>query len=42
MTKRISKALVINGETIVSESDWNAELEAKHLKACRLAARAET
>ncbi len=32
MTKRIGKALVINGETIVSESDWNAELEAKHRK----------
>jgi Xaa-Pro aminopeptidase len=32
MTKRISKALVVNGETIVSESDWNAELEAKHLR----------
>src|SRR3954463_9207343 len=32
MTKRISKALVINGETVVSESDWNAELEAKHQK----------
>ena len=32
MTKRISKALVINGETVVSESDWNAELEGKHQK----------
>src|SRR6266567_5919438 len=32
MTKRIGKALVINGETIVSESDWNAELETKHRK----------
>jgi len=32
MTTRISKALVANGETIVSEADWNAELEAKHQK----------
>jgi antitoxin VapB len=32
MTKRISKSLVINGETIVAESAWNAELEAKHQK----------
>src|SRR4249920_3034319 len=32
MTTRISKALVANGETIVSQSDWNAELEAKHQK----------
>jgi antitoxin VapB len=32
MTKRISKALVVNGETIVTEADWNAELEAKHEK----------
>jgi antitoxin VapB len=32
MTKRISKALVANGETIVTEADWNAELEAKHEK----------
>jgi Xaa-Pro dipeptidase len=32
MTKRISKSLVANGETIVSEADWNAELEAKHQK----------
>jgi Xaa-Pro dipeptidase len=31
-TKRISKALVANGETIVSESAWNEELEAKHHK----------
>ena len=30
MTKRISKALVANGETIVGEAAWNAELEAKH------------
>jgi antitoxin VapB len=30
MTKRISKALVVNGETIVTEADWNTELEAKH------------
>jgi len=32
MTKRISKSLVVNGETIVAESAWNAELEAKHQK----------
>src|SRR5580704_9368579 len=32
MTKRISKALVANGEVIVSEAAWNAELEAKHQK----------
>ena len=32
MTKRISKGLVVNGETIVSEAAWNAELEAKHQK----------
>ena len=32
MTKRISKALVVNGGTIVNEYDWNAELEAKHQK----------
>jgi Xaa-Pro dipeptidase len=32
MTKRISKALVVNGETIVTESAWNHELEAKHQK----------
>jgi Xaa-Pro dipeptidase len=31
-TKRISKALVANGETLVSESAWNEELEAKHQK----------
>ena len=30
MTKRISKALVVNGETLVPEAEWNAELEAKH------------
>ena len=30
MTKRISKALVVNGETIVTESAWNQELDAKH------------
>jgi Xaa-Pro dipeptidase len=30
MAKRISKALVANGETLVSEGAWNAELEAKH------------
>lgn len=32
MTKRISKALVVNGTTIVAEPDWNAELEAKNAK----------
>ena len=32
MTKRITKALVVNGETIVSESAWNEELESKHQK----------
>ena len=32
VAKRISKALVVNGETIVSESAWNEELEAKHQK----------
>jgi antitoxin VapB len=32
MSKRISKSLVVNGVTLVSESDWNAELEAKHQK----------
>lgn len=26
MTKRISKSLVVNGETIVSEAEWNTEL----------------
>ena len=30
MTKRINRALVVNGETIVSESAWNEELESKH------------
>ena len=32
MTKRINKSLVVNGSSIVSESDWNAEIEAKHAK----------
>ena len=32
MTKRINKSLVVNGETIVSELEWNQELEAKHQK----------
>lgn len=32
MTKRITKSLTIHGETLVSESAWNAELEAKHEK----------
>src|SRR5271166_4366946 len=30
MSKRIGKGLVVNGTTIVEESAWNAELEAKH------------
>ena len=32
MAKRIGKALVIGRETIVSEADWNAELEEKHAR----------
>ncbi len=32
MTKRISKSLIVNGVTLVSEAEWNAELEAKHQK----------
>lgn len=32
MAKRIGKALVVGGETIVSEADWNAELEEKHAR----------
>jgi Xaa-Pro dipeptidase len=32
MTKRISKSLVISGTTIVTEADWNEELNAKHEK----------
>jgi Xaa-Pro dipeptidase len=32
MTKRISKGLVVNGETLVPEAEWNAELESKHQK----------
>jgi Xaa-Pro dipeptidase len=32
MTKRISKDLVMNGKTIVTEAAWNAELDAKHQK----------
>jgi antitoxin VapB len=32
MSKRISKSLIVNGETIVTEAAWNAELEAKHQK----------
>jgi Xaa-Pro aminopeptidase len=32
MAKRIEKALVAGGETIVSESAWNAELDDKHSK----------
>jgi antitoxin VapB len=30
MSKRINKSLVANGETLVTESDWNAELDHKH------------
>ena len=30
MAKRIGKALIAGGETIVSESAWHAELEEKH------------
>jgi len=30
MSKRISKSLVVNGTTIVTEPAWNVELEAKH------------
>src|SRR5450631_2373065 len=32
MTKRIGKGLVVNGATLVTESAWNAELDAKHEK----------
>ena len=32
MPTRISKPLVVNGETIVSQSAWNEELESKHQK----------
>jgi antitoxin VapB len=32
MSKRITKALVANGTTLVTESAWNAELDAKHDK----------
>jgi len=32
MEKRIGKALVVNGEAIVSEPEWNAELDAKHAR----------
>jgi len=30
MSKRISKSLVVNGTTLVTEEAWNAELDAKH------------
>jgi antitoxin VapB len=30
LSKRIDKSLVINGETLVTEAAWNAELDAKH------------
>ncbi len=32
MRKRIGKSLVVNGKTVVTESAWNEELEAKHGK----------
>jgi Xaa-Pro dipeptidase len=32
MSKRITKNLIVGGTTIVTESAWNAELEAKHEK----------
>jgi len=32
MSKRIGKSLVVNGVTLVTESAWNAELEAKHAR----------
>jgi Xaa-Pro dipeptidase len=32
MSKRIGKGLVVNGATLVTESAWNAELDAKHEK----------
>ena len=30
MSKRIGKSLVVGGATLVTESAWNAELDAKH------------
>jgi antitoxin VapB len=30
MTKRIGKSLVVNGTTLATEAEWNAELDAKH------------
>jgi antitoxin VapB len=30
MTTRINKGLTVDGATVVSQADWNAELEAKH------------
>src|SRR5579863_836454 len=32
MTKRISKGLAVNGTTVVTETAWNGELNAKHDK----------
>lgn len=32
MGSRISKGLVVNGSVLLSEAEWNAELEAKHEK----------
>jgi antitoxin VapB len=32
MTTRISKSLQVNGTTVVTQADWNAELDAKHEK----------
>ena len=30
MGKRMEKSLVVNGETLVTQAAWNAELDAKH------------
>jgi antitoxin VapB len=30
MSKRIGKSLVVNGSTLATEAEWNAELDAKH------------
>jgi antitoxin VapB len=32
MSKRIGKSLVVSGATLVTEAEWNAELDAKHDK----------
>jgi antitoxin VapB len=36
MSKRIGKSLVVNGATLVTEAEWNAELDAKHEKLVEL------